>query len=239
MILEIIQDIKRLKPSPIKNPPMHQTTLHFPQIRLQRRDAHKLRGYFARTFGQDSDLWHNHQEDGRFIYRYPLIQYKVVDGAPMLIGIQKGAQLLIQRFLAIKELDINGRKIPVDQKNLNSREVEAGIQDQLFSYEFVNPWMALSQNNYRRFRDLVENERKKELERILIGNMLSFLKAIDVIVSERIMVTFPQVKEIPIQFKNTTMSGFGGVFSTNILLPDHIGLGKSAARGFGTIVKIN
>lgn len=217
---------------------MHQTTLHFPQVRLQRRDAHKLRGYFARTFGQDSDLWHNHREDGRLIYRYPLIQYKVVKGSPMLIGIQEGAQLLIQRFLAIKTLDIDGRPIPVEQKNLSSREVETGLKDQLFSYEFINPWMALSQQNYPRFRALEEQERKQELERILVGNILSFLKAVDHIVSERVMVTFPQPREIPIQFKNTTMSGFTGVFSTNVLLPEHIGLGKSTARGFGTIVKI-
>lgn len=214
---------------------MHQTTLHFPQIRLQRRDAHKLRGYFAQTFGQDSDLWHNHQPDGRVIYRYPLIQYKVVRGAPMLVGINEGAQLLIQRFLTIKELEINEQRIAVEQKNLHSEEVEPKIDGRLHTYEFLSPWMALNQKNYRHYRTLDEKARNKELERILAGNMIHFFKGIDLFMEEHFMVTLPQVREIPIRFKNEVMTGFLGLFTTNVWLPNYIGLGKSAARGFGTI----
>jgi hypothetical protein len=33
------------------------------------------------------------------------------------------------------------------------------------------------------------------------------------------------------------MTGFKGTFSVNFELPDYIGLGKSASRGFGAIIK--
>jgi len=39
--------------------------IKFPEIQLQTRDAHKLRGYFGNLFKQQSPILHNHYEDGR------------------------------------------------------------------------------------------------------------------------------------------------------------------------------
>ena len=83
---------------------MQQTLLQFPNLKLAQRDGHKLRGYFSHLFGQESDLFHNHHPDGKVIYRYPRIQYKVVEGEPMLIGLGEGAQLLVERFLRVKDI---------------------------------------------------------------------------------------------------------------------------------------
>ena len=35
------------------------------------------------------------------------------------------------------------------------------------------------------------------------------------------------------------MIGFKGGFMTNFMIPNHLGLGKSVARGFGTVKKVN
>jgi len=157
---------------------MHQTILHFPQIRLQRRDGHKLRGYFAQQFGQESDLFHNHDAGGKSIYRYPRIQYKIVKGVPMIVGLEKGAELIIERFLRIKYLDIDGFRFFTDQKNMNSREHLIGVKGVLHEYEFVNPWMALNQKNHAAYLEYSLAEQTAQLEGILINNIISFFKAV-------------------------------------------------------------
>ena len=83
-----------------------QTTITFPEIVLRVRDGHKLRGYFGNVFREHSELLHNHFADGSPQYRYSLVQYKVIDRVPMLVGLGEAAALLIELFLKIKVLDI-------------------------------------------------------------------------------------------------------------------------------------
>lgn len=214
---------------------MHQTTIHFPDLRLSPRDGHKLRGYFSRLFGAESDLWHNHQSDGRPIYRYPLIQYKVVGRQPMLTGVGDGAQLLIQHFLEVKELEIDGLRLPVHSKQVKSGEVEVGVNGSLHRYTFANPWFALNQENYRVYQNMPKGERKPLLQRLLTGHILAFLKGVGHWEEKRVMVELLDLKPVQSKFKDQPMLMFKGGFVTNAQLPDYIGLGKSVARGFGAI----
>lgn len=213
---------------------MHLTTLSFPDITLRQSDGHKLRGYFANTFGQDSDLYHNHREDGSSIYRYPRIQFKVVDSCPMVVGLEDGAKLLIDRFLSLTEIQIMQRTYDLHQKQLQSQDVNLGVQDELFSYTLMTPWMALNQNNHTLFKKQTHEENRQLLKRILIGNILSVYKAMSHMETESILVK-PSLTPIQTNFKNQPMIAFTGSFVTNAYLPDYIGLGKSVARGFGTI----
>jgi hypothetical protein len=57
------------------------------------RDGSKLRGFFAKKYSCE-ELMHNHGENGH-IYRYPLVQYKVIDGIPTLIGLGQGSNLIL------------------------------------------------------------------------------------------------------------------------------------------------
>ncbi len=217
---------------------MLQTRLHFPEIFLRQRDGHKLRGYFSDRFGADSDLFHNHTPDGKCIYRYPLIQYKVVKRHPMLIGINEGAHLLMERFLQIKRLEIEDRVYLLEQKHMKSEEVEVGVVNALKTYELMSPWQALNQKNYQIYLGLSPNEKQEQLNRILTNNILGFFKSIDCRIEQQILVT-TQLTELPIAFKNKIVLGFKGSFVANVVLPDYIGLGKSVARGFGVIKKRN
>ncbi len=213
---------------------MNYTYLIFPEVHLKVRDGHKLRGYFANKFGKDSDLFHNHDTNGKTIYRYPKIQYKVVKGSPMVIGIEDGAQLIIERFLGITHIEIDGVTIPTDHKNMKSREVDIGVESALHTYKFLNPWLALNSKNYQKFQRVDVKEQKSMLESILIRNMQSFFSSLRYREKQRMMVSL-DLREVPVNFKNESMSGFKGKFTTNVLLPDFIGLGKSVSRGFGTI----
>lgn len=216
--------------------PIPQTIIRFPEIQLRTRDAHKLRGYFGRLFQERSELLHNHMGNGEFRYAYPQVQYKVIDRTPMLVGIKDGAGLLGELFLKINELNIDGQKYPVHQKNIEGKNVEAGISENSNTYRFETLWMGINQKNHNRYLIADELEKQHMLERVLIGNCLSFFKSMDHFVEEQIQIkgTF---KEKSTRFKNNRMLAFEGMFTTNLLLPDYIGLGKSVSRGFGTIQK--
>ena len=55
-------------------------------------DGAKLRGFFATSFNEYAPL-HQHNTD-KLIYRYPLIQYKMINGNPLVLGIDEGAEVL-------------------------------------------------------------------------------------------------------------------------------------------------
>ncbi|MCX6164219.1 MAG: DNA repair protein, partial [Ignavibacteriae bacterium] len=85
------------------------STIRFPEIALATRDAHKLRGYFGNLFMEKSPLLHNHFRDGSLVFKYPLVQYKVIDSIPILLGLNEGAELLTSLFLQIRELKIEDK----------------------------------------------------------------------------------------------------------------------------------
>lgn len=214
---------------------IHQTIIRFPEIQLAARDAHKLRGYFGTLFQEHSQLLHNHLESGEAAYRYPLVQYKVLDTVPTLVGLNEGADLLIGLFLKMKELEIAGTTYPVFQKNIESRTVNIGLSDDLHSYRFQTLWMALNQQNYTTWLSEDEVQKARHLKAILVGNLLSFFKGMDYRAQGTIMANLKITNQRETQFKNNAMLAFEGEFVTNTLLPETIGLGKSVARGFGTI----
>lgn len=211
-----------------------QTTIQFPDIQLQTRDAHKLRGYFGNLFMEHSPLLHNHYDDGSTRYAYPLIQYKVIDRVPVLVGFQEGAELLVSLFLKIRELDIEGQHFPVLAKNIQQKQCELTVNQQLYNYSFKTLWMALNQENFRKYQQLDESEKGSFLNRQLQNNILSFYKGLSFHTNERIMV-ITRMEEKQTQFKNQSMLAFAGQFTCNAYLPEWAGIGKAVSRGFGTV----
>ncbi len=213
-------------------------TVSFPEIRLSPRDAHKLRGYFGGVFREHSPLLHNHFEDGGFRYAYPLVQYKIVDHVPILVGLQEGSKLLTELFFQMKSLKINDKDYSVYERDIVFKNLTIGVIPALHTYTFRTLWMALNQDNFKEYLDKPEDARKEFLNRILTGNILSFFKGIGLYLEpeERILLT-AQTREKSTKFKDQHMIAFQGTFTANVLLPDLIGLGKSVSRGFGVIQK--
>lgn len=225
------------------------TTITFPEIALRTRDAHKLRGYFGELFKEHSPLLHNHLEgeDGtegavavKFRYAYPLVQYKVLDHIPTLVGLGEGATLLTQLFLQMREVKIENDTFPVLSKHIRHEQVPIGLADDLIEYRFETLWMALNQANYRDYRHYAGVEQQAQLKRVLTSQLLALFREFGVWLEphERIMVRL-SVEERTTQFKNQTMIAFTGGFLTNVILPDGIGLGKAVSRGFGCIVRMS
>jgi predicted nucleotidyltransferase len=108
------------------------------------------------------------------------------------------------------------------------------------AYSFLTPWLPLNEANYARYQAGRLVERKRLLERILIGNILSMSKGLGYVVTEKIEISRLDVYPVrtPVRLKGVEMTGFKGTFAVNFELPDLIGLGKSVSRGFGTVRRI-
>lgn len=225
------------------------TTITFPEIALRVRDAHKLRGYFGRLFQEHSPLLHNHFEDPegggpQFRYAYPLVQYKVLNKIPTLLGLGEGAELLVSLFLKIKELEIDGQHYPILSKHIAHQKVHIGLSEDLHTYRYETLWLGLNQKNFKAYNIAEGNDKVSILKNTAIANILTFVEAFGLKFDrnqpdQRVMLKLVPTEPVITKFKNVEFLGFGGQFTTNVLLPNDVGLGKQAARGFGTIRKID
>lgn len=205
---------------------------------MSSNNAEKIRGYIGRKFIEDSFL-HQHTENNKLIYCYPVVQYKVIDGTPLLMGIKDGINSLWKVFDDISELNLDNMTHEIFDKKSLLKEVHLGISDKQISYTFLAPWLALNEKNYDKYQRLGSWPKKKELlESILIGNIISMSKSLGYTVPEPIKANIEKMKEVPTSLKGTPMLGFLGNFSVNFEIPDYWGIGKSVSRGFGTIKKI-
>lgn len=217
--------------------PIEITTLSFPELRLRAADAGKLRGYFAKTFGDDSVLFHNHTEADGFRYAYTLIQYKVLRGTPTVVGLAEGARLVMQAFMDVEELDLAGQVVRVDDKELKVDKVEAGVIDELREYELATPVWAFNQENYKAFHALEEAKQAGFLKKLFTSHIVTALKGIGCEVTKEtpIMLSL-RLEQRMVNAKNHRMQMYVGGFTANVALPDGIGIGKSVSKGFGTVV---
>lgn len=203
-------------------------------VRISRSDAQKMRGYYANKYSENT-LFHNHSEEG-LVYKYPFIQYKVIDGIPFLCGIKEGAIAVANVGISDDEIIIGNRQITVYRKEILSSKEKFGIADDYIEYKFKTPWLALNQKNMRIYEIIREMEREELMKSILIGNIISMSKGLGYSVESKINV-WTDLDETSVVLKDINMKAFTGRFKVNFHLPDYMGIGKSVSRGFGTIIR--
>lgn len=207
--------------------------------RLQRREIPALRGAVVNGVGREKVLFHNHL-GSQFRYGYPLIQYKSINGRPTLLSLESGVEESIG-LLQINDLslNINGRTICSEMRSISYDYFVCDFSESLISYAISN-WFALNESNYSKYIDLSnEADRFSFLESILVGNIITLAKGLHWNLMHRVQVSLIRMyRERTFKFKNLRMLGFDLMFKTNVILPNHIGLGKSVARGFGVIQRL-
>lgn len=196
----------------------------------------KFRGYIAnRNIG--NPLFHQHLQEKNLVYRYPQIHYLVLNGKAIIVGVKNGADEIPKLFNDIDELIMGDEKYCILDKQLSIKTHNFNFIDHNKSYFFVTPWLALNEVNFMKFRDAEWMTRKKMLARILIGNILSALKGLQIKVEEKINVEINYVRAVNCSLKGSSLIGFYGSFKINLELPPLFGVGKSVSRGFGAILE--
>jgi len=200
--------------------------------------GNSLRGYIADKFPQ-YDILHNHKKDGKLLYLYPRVQYKILKGEAYIIGLEEGVEIIREIEPQIETIILHSKTYQVIQKQSTFETVRFSSKDLFITYSFLKPWIALNKNNYDNFMRLKTIKLKKSLlKKILAGNILSVSKSLGYIVERELKLELMNLREQKVFLKGNSMLGFLGSFSVNFEIPDYWGIGKSVSRGFGTIKRV-
>lgn len=210
-------------------------TVSFSDVQQKPSDIPKLRGYFSDKFPQHTEL-HNHLPGEKFSYKFPQVQYRIIEKHPALIGFGKGIEVLKKIFFELDEIIINNRKYTLNEKEIYLKEFDFGVADEFINYKFISPWMALKEENYEKYNGLNKFEQQGFLKHLLRENFKSLSKGFNYWIDniENVKVE-GYLKPKRVNFKNQKMLCFTGEFMTNFNIPDNLGLGKQSARGFGVV----
>jgi len=200
-------------------------------------DASAIRGFFGRLFKTVS-AFHGHS-GASLIYKHPLIQYKVLNGSALIMGLKEGAYLL-KAVPDLEHLIVRGKRLSVVAQTRSDWAFDFGICSAPIEYEFITPWGALNQDNFRTYCTFKNDKASvnRLLTRVLIGNLLSLSKAVSYVVDETIQVAvtangYEELKAKP----GVHLVGFNGRFKANFAIPDNWGIGKFSSRGYGVVAR--
>ena len=208
---------------------------------ISNREIIAFRSAVAEKAGRNHILFHNHLDTKEYLYRYPRIQYKVINQRPAMMCIEEGVDEIHHFFQKPSwDLILFDRVYKVKISKLLVNQFNMQVWEHTFTYNLYR-WHALNQENYNLFRNLSdEAEQVAMLNRILKGNILSFAKGIGWTIDKELKVKIRQVlKQRWLPLKDKKVLGFDVEFDTNVFLPNYIGLGKNVSIGFGIVKKRN
>ena len=200
-----------------------------------------FRGAIINLLGQDGEiLYHNHANETSFRYSYPLIQYKRIHKKAAIFCIGEGVEAIGQ-LLSSQDfsLTIGERQLLLEIEAVYPKRYLIQTWDSTFRYR-IRHWLPLNSDNYQKYINLDDITSKIIfLEQILIGNLLSFAKGLDLYIEKEIICKLLSLNDPHlIKAKGVKMMAFDAEFKTNLSLPDYMGLGKHASIGFGTVVRV-
>jgi hypothetical protein len=193
----------------------------------------ELRSFFHKKSAGYTQL-HKDSTAG-FIHRYPIVQCKQVKGMLMVIGVGQGADFLQEISGSVEEFRFGETTCRISGRDQEVRKKEFGISDEIHTYEFLTPWLALNQQNAKKFYDLKgKPERDAFMQKILTGHLSTLAKSINYDLPAPLTCTSRvRFKRERIHQENVMV--FFGTFGTNLTIPDYLGIGLSVSSGFGTI----
>jgi hypothetical protein len=192
-----------------------------------------LRSFFHKKSAEYTRL---HKDlTGGFIHRYPVVQCKQIKGVLMVIGVGQGADLLQEISGSSQEFRFGETSCSITGRDQRIRGEEFGISDKIQTYEFLTPWLALNQQNAKKFYDLKgKPDRDAFMQKILAGHLSTLAKSLDC------DLPAPLTCKSRVRFRRERIHQenvmvFLGTFGTNLTIPDYLGIGQSVSQGFGTI----
>lgn len=210
-------------------------TLKF-RNQLQPDEIKWFRGAIIHTSEKGNVLFHNHTEEN-YRYAYPLIQYKLIHRCAAILCIEEGVEAIGHFFshytdqVRIGEKDL---RLEIDYVRPAAFSVE--VTERAFRYR-LRRWIPLNRENYQVYRTLERDDQRMHfLQKILVGNILSCLKGLNIYLDEKISC---RIQEITLMYtipnKGVNLLAFDLIFTANLSLPPYIGLGKNASINCGIL----
>ncbi len=214
-------------------------TIHF-NNEIQSYEIPAFRGAIITALGNDKNvLYHNHTDEG-FRYAYPLVQYKRIRKKAAIVCIKEGVEAIGEFFsnanLCVR---IGEKEQQLEIETVKPSQILIQIWDDTFKYR-VRRWLPLNAKNYPGFMTLEGLAEKVQfLEKVLVGNLLSFAKGIGLNIEQAIICNIITLSEpMLIKNKGIKLMAFDIEFKCNLSLPEFIGVGKNSSIGYGVVSMI-
>lgn len=197
-----------------------------------------FRGAVINALDEDHVLFHNHVEQN-YRYSYPLIQYKRIRKCAAIVCIDEGVEAIGHFFSNYQnQLHIGEKLETMEIDFLRPSVFTLQIWNDMFHYR-LSRWIPLNHDNYQYYQNLNGMAIKMHfLEKILIGNILSLTKGLQIHLEREIICKIKSIDDIYfISHKGIKLMAFNILFTGNISLPEYIGLGKNASTNCGILTR--
>lgn len=179
---------------------------------------------------------------GQVIHRYPAVQCKQVKHDLVAIGICQGAGFLQQLADGHAGILAGTNTCTIVSRDTRIRDEEFGTgrvgNGMTYEYEFLTPWLALNQQNAKKFYDLKgKPARDAFMQKILTDHLNNLVKSLDSTPANPVTCT-AHVRFIRERIDSENLIVFLGKFQTNLCMPDYFGIGQQVSRGYGTVRKM-
>ena len=197
-----------------------------------------FRGAVIHSLGEHPNVYfHNHLDDDKFRYSYPLIQYKRLEGKAAIVCVEDGVDIIGQ-FLteADGRLTIGERQITCNTGKIQPARILVQTWEEMFNYH-ISRWLPLNSKNYQLYQTLEGVvEKISFLENILKANLLSMLKGLDIHLEKELILKITEISDSYLIYnKGVKMMAFNADFKCNLSIPNNIGIGKNASIGCGIV----
>jgi hypothetical protein len=207
---------------------------------IMREEVPLFRGAIVNAMEDANLLFHNHEEDGRLRYAYPLIQYKRINQKAAIVCLGEGTEAIGQFFSSCNfDLKLGERLVKLEVETVNAHQHLVQIWDSEFTYH-IRRWLPLNQDNYAAYcKEESLAAKYALLERLLTANILSFAKGLGIRFEKHVVCRITAIDDPhTVMYKGVKLISFDAEFKTNVSLPDYVGLGKGVSLGCGTTVRM-
>ena len=221
------------------NPNAVKTLIIFFDNNITLNEIPLFRGAIIASVPNNNELFHNHLDDNKYRYAYPLIQYKRISGKAAIVCIGDGTEAIGEFFGAGNfDVQLGNRPVTLEVEHIKANKTLVQVWDTMFAYH-LRKWLPLNEENYARYIAIESiAERYAFLERTLTGNILSFAKSMGIYFDNQVECKITSANEPRLmRYKGVKMMSFDVEFKSNVSLPDYIGLGKGVSLGCGMVVR--
>ena len=205
---------------------------------IRQNEIPLFRGAVINSLGEHPNVFfHNHLDDDKFRYSYPLIQYKRLEKKAAIVCVEEGVDIIGQFLTEVNgTLAIGERQITCNTGRIQPARILVQTWQEMFSYH-ISRWLPLNSKNYQLYQNLEGVvEKTMFLEKILKGNLLSMLKGLNIHLEKELILKITEIGEpYLLNNKGIKMMAFNADFNCNLSIPNYLGIGKNSSIGCGII----
>jgi len=172
-------------------------------------------------------------------FNYPRIQFTVVKQQPIIVGINEGIEVVRAALQNLEIISVSFINWVVEEVEENYSVANFDDLEHIHNYEFLNPWVALTDQHLGRYKYYYGSERVGYLNKILNKNIIFIIKEFQKLPEYKVINKIRMNGLKPMIDESLNAGLFTGDFQVNVKLPNFIGMGNAISRGYGTIRLIN